>query len=202
MHTLSSTNEQKLGAVKRAIFQRNLVFGKLSEARNKITALRREITKMERRERFTNTNEYRENEARDPRKPAKRPEAPVKQDPLNDSLTHLDMSRVDRVMYTEDNRICFFLKEESQRWYYGLGSLHMNVLADALRLLDESDGNAPIHTVVNTLKQRHGEKQLLEVFRHATRDFAKGNLDWNSKKVEKKTVAETHGAKGGVPRGW
>ena len=147
---------------------------------------------------ITNTNEFREQENREHQHrsaPAMKPKSD-----LTSGLTALDDSSYDRLLYSEDNRICFMLPEDKgQRWYYGLGSLHMNILGLVLSELDSGELNKPIHEVINKLKQRFGEKEIMEVFRHSTRGLAENNLNFSARKPPEKP---TYVGKQGKPNGW
>lgn len=156
---------------------------------------------------ITNTNEFREEQKMEHRNRQSGPKSsnyvPKEKRPKSDlatGMTELDSSTYERLLYTDDNRICFQLGEEKgQRWYYGLGSLHLNVLGEILTMLDVSDTNRPIHEVINKIKQDFGERELMEVFRHSTRNLAEGNLDFAKRKPES---APRRTETGNKPNGW
>ncbi|RKZ99760.1 MAG: hypothetical protein DRQ47_10525 [Gammaproteobacteria bacterium] len=192
-------HHQVLGGLYRAVYHRNLMFSRLAKLKKQFKAKCQELEKMKNYQKpMTNTNQWREQEAREHShrsKPAMKPKTD-----LTTGLTALDDSSYDRLLYSEDNRICFMLPEDKgQRWYYGLGSLHMNILGLVLSELDSGEMNKPIHEVINKLKQRFGEKEIMEVFRHSTRNLAEGNLNFSARNPPAKPA---YVGKQGKPSGW
>jgi hypothetical protein len=197
---------QAMEGVHRALYQRNNMFLKLNSLRKQLKAKCQELETLKNYNRTaTNTNAFREEQSMEHKSKASTPHYVAKparpKSDLTTGMTELDSSTYDKLMYTEDNRVCFMLGEEKgQRWYYGLGSLHLNVLGTILTMLDESDTNRPIHEIINKIKQDYGQREVMEVFRHSTRNLAEGNLDFLNKKVAEAPAKST--ATGNKPRGW
>lgn len=126
----------------------------------------------------------------------RRVSAPQTKSDLTSGMTELDRSTYDKLLYTDDNRICFMLGEDKgQRWYYGLGSLHLNMLGTILTMLDEKPTETTTEDVIKKIVSAYGEREVMEVLRHSTRNLAKGNLNFSKMKTNSRGSS-------GKPRGW